>query len=122
MRKKYLALTRISCFEHYSNEEVDDNTYSAKWASLQQEIKSLLEKYDSQFVSHETIFVNKTKQSVCQCDECGHWLIDRERNPAGIDNNCGDQIHNGATHQGKNLCEMCLPGDHRWGIDTSAYA
>ncbi|MBV1889301.1 MAG: hypothetical protein KUG67_03550 [Proteobacteria bacterium] len=114
MGKKYLAVTKINCLSHYTKEEAEGDAYFEKWDKLAVELKALLKKYDIDFVEHETQFLNKKKNSLCQCDECKRWMTDREKNPVGMNSEHPTLIYNGASYKGKNLCEMCLPEDHRW--------
>ena len=84
MGKKYLAVTKINCLSHYTKEEAEGDAYFEKWDKLAVELKALLKKYDIDFVEHETQFLNKKKNSLCQCDECKRWMTDREKNPVGM--------------------------------------
>ncbi len=45
-----------------------------------------------------------------RCSNCGGWVTDREK-PNYIEGLC-----DGATHDGKLLCDECLPSDHRWAF------
>ena len=43
-----------------------------------------------------------------KCSKCGQWTTDREKSDTVAD------ICNGATVDGKLLCDECLPSDHKW--------
>lgn len=45
-----------------------------------------------------------------KCSKCGQWTTDREK----TDTVAG--ICNGATVDGKLLCDECLPSDHKWAF------
>lgn len=45
-----------------------------------------------------------------RCVNCGAWVTDREK-PDAIPELC-----NGATVNGKLLCDECLPSEHRWAF------
>lgn len=45
-----------------------------------------------------------------RCAECDGWVTDCER-PEPLDGLC-----NGATHDGRLLCDEHLPPDHRWAF------
>jgi len=47
-------------------------------------------------------------------------MVNRDQNPTKFDNNVLYQdltwvVLEGGTHEGKSLCEECLPTNHRWG-------
>ncbi len=44
------------------------------------------------------------------CENCGCWVTDREKDEPifGLDD--------GATYNGKLLCDECLPPNHRWAF------
>lgn len=45
-----------------------------------------------------------------KCSKCGQWTTDREK-PDKVAGIC-----NGATVDGKLLCDECLPSDHKWAF------
>ncbi|GMA98257.1 hypothetical protein [Pelosinus sp. IPA-1] len=45
-----------------------------------------------------------------KCSKCGQWTTDREKI------NAIKGICNGATVDGKLLCDECLPSDHKWAF------
>jgi hypothetical protein len=47
-------------------------------------------------------------------------MVNRDKNPAGFSDNelaieIDHVIYDGGEHEGKKLCEECLPYTHRWG-------
>lgn len=124
MNKKYLAINRIHCFDEYTKDEVEGDRFFEKWEVLELELKELLAKHGLMYKSHDAMFVNKVKQSLSNCVQCGNWMVDREMNPVGMpEDEFKEEIYDGACIDSKPLCEMCLPGDHRWGIEGNpAYA
>jgi hypothetical protein len=45
-----------------------------------------------------------------KCSSCGAWTTDREKDEPI------EGLTNGATVDGKLLCDECLPEDHKWAF------
>ena len=113
---KNLAITKISCTTEYSKSEIEQDIPDEKIERLREELTALLSKYGFEYQYGETCFLNKQKYSIRNCEKCGHYMVDRVTNPAGLDLSYDDQIiiFDGALLNGKLLCEECLPSGHRW--------
>lgn len=60
--------------------------------------------------SCSTVILDPVSMNCGQCATCRRWTTDREKiNPLL-------QLCNGATFEGKLLCDECLPEDHRWSF------
>jgi hypothetical protein len=112
----YIAINKINCFADISEKEFIEETLIEKIEKLKHELKSLLSKYNIDFESIETFYLNKNKYSIVKCENCNHLMIDRETNPvkSEIESIADDIIYDGAKFLDKYLCEDCLPKDHRW--------
>lgn len=112
----YIAINKINCFAEISEKEFIEDTFIERINKLNDELKSLLSKYNIEFKSTETLYLNKKKYSIVKCEKCNHLMIDREKNPAKseLDLFADDIIYDGAKHSDKYLCEDCLPANHRW--------
>jgi hypothetical protein len=115
---KNFAITKFSCTAEYSTSEIEDDIPGEKIERLREEITALLSKYGFEYQYGETHFLNKSKYSICNCETCGHYMVDRATNPAGLDLNDDTQIiiFDGALLNGILLCEECLPPGHRWSV------
>ena len=113
---KNLAITKFSCITEYSTSEIEEDLPGEKIERLREEITALFSKYGLEYQYSEMHFLNKLKYSICNCEKCGHYMVDRVTNPAGLDLRDDDQIiiFDGALLNGKLLCEECLPSGHRW--------
>ncbi len=117
---KQIAIRKhYSCFETTSD-EVHDDSFGGNLDKLDEELRSVFKKYGLKMLESETRFLPLQKLSVFNCEECNHLMINRDMNPTKFDD--GDLysdlnwvVHDGGTHDGKNLCEECLPVTHRWG-------
>ena len=119
---KNIALRKF--FFHYEldSSEINDLSYEKNLEKFDEELLLLIEKYGIKFGESITRFLPMKKMSVMYCEQCNHLFMNRDQNPAGFD---GDEmfqddgleyvILNGGTHDEKNLCEECLPVEHRWG-------
>ncbi len=117
---KQLAIRKhYSCFSTNSS-EIDECLFDEKMAQLDEELRVIFKKYGLSLLQHETRFIPFKKMSLCYCEECNQLMINRDKNPCRFD---GDWLYSdlrfvvldGGTHEGKELCEECLPLSHRWG-------
>ncbi len=60
--------------------------------------------------SSSSIMLNPLTMNCGRCSNCHGWVTDREK-PNSI-----DELNNGATVEGRLLCDECLPEDHRWAF------
>ena len=121
---KQFAIRRFYSYFETSSEEIDGNSFDEKLEKLDEEIKTLLSKYGLELLSHDTRFVPIEKMSAAKCEQCGNLMINRDKNPArfnkedlwiDLDSDYNSVIWDGGTHEGKELCMVCLPLEHRWG-------
>lgn len=56
--------------------------------------------------SCSTVVLDPGSMNCGQCSTCGRWTTDREKSDPLL------QLCNGATFEGKLLCDDCLPEDH----------
>lgn len=63
-----------------------------------------------QWNSSSSLVLDSEALNCDKCSNCGQWTTDREK-PDAIDGIC-----NGATVDGKLLCDECLPADHKWAF------
>ncbi|WP_444894536.1 hypothetical protein ACJJIE_10320 [Microbulbifer sp. TRSA001] len=117
---KQIAIRKyFSCFETTSD-EIHDDSFGEHLEKLDEELRAVFEKYGLKMLESETRFLPYQKLSVFNCEKCNHLMINRDMNPTKFDE--GDLysdlhwvVYDGGTHEGKNLCEECLPVTHRWG-------
>ena len=82
---------------------------------LSRDIKKILEKYDIPYQGYEILTLNKNKYSITSCEKCKNLMINRDENPIGIEEECFfSMLYDGGLVEERQLCEMCLPEDHRW--------
>lgn len=115
---KNLAITKFSCTTEYSTSEIEGDLPGEKIERLREEITALFSKHGLEYQYSETHVLNKQKYSICNCGKCGHYMVDRVTNPAGLDVSDDAQIiiFDGALLNDKLLCEECLPSGHRWSV------
>ena len=115
---KNLAITSIHCTAEVSISEIDAGTPGEQFEGMRNQLIELLKKHGYQYQRAETYFLNTNKYSITNCQRCGHYMVDREANPAGIENPVEHEIiiNDGALLEGKFLCEQCLPSGHRWSV------
>ena len=117
---KQIAIKKTYSYFSTSSEEIENCAFDKKLEQLNKELKSVFSKYGLTLAEHETVFIPQSKMSLFHCENCNHLMINRDLNPARFDNSeCFNDltlvIRDGGTHEGKNLCEECLPTSHRWG-------
>ena len=83
-------------------------------------MRALLKKYGIESSDSYTTFFGLEKYSICNCESCGQLMVNRDKNPSGFSGNelateIEYVIYDGGEHEGKTLCEECLPFSHRWG-------
>ncbi len=120
---KHIAIRKMFSYFYTTSEEIDTGEFDDKLYELNKEIKKLLSKYGLQSAGDCTSFYGMKKYSITHCDKCGHLMADRDLNPIGFSSNELAEdieyvIYNGGQHEGKTLCENCLPLTHRWGLHS----
>ena len=122
---KTFAIRRTYSYIEIDSREINENSFDQKLEELDQEIKTLHDKYHVNFICNDTRFIPSEKMSVGVCESCQNLMINRDKNPAGFDSESlwSDAVQdttlfilNGGTYEGKELCMECLPVSHRWGL------
>lgn len=118
-------MKQIVIRKHYSyfltdSSEMKGNINDAKMDKFDEELRELLNKHNMSLILHETRFIPMDKMSVCYCNQCNNFMVNRDLNPAGFDGcelytDLDYVIYDGGVHEGRNLCSSCLPVTHRWG-------
>jgi|GEM_PF-1761630 len=121
---KQFAIRRLYSYFETTSEDIDSGSFDQNLEALDEELKSLLEKYGLKLINQDTRFVPMVKLSAKKCDRCDNLMINRDKNPAGfnreqlwvdLDADYNFVIWDGGTHEGEELCMECLPIEHRWG-------
>jgi len=121
---KQFAIRRLYSYFETTSEDIDSGSFDQNLEALDEELKSLLEKYGLKLINQDTRFVPMAKLSAKKCDRCDNLMINRDKNPAGfnreqlwvdLDADYNFVIWDGGTHEGEELCMECLPIEHRWG-------
>ena len=78
--------------------------------SNDQIIKVGTDEVEVQWKGTSTLILDPNKINCGKCANCRSWVTDREKiNPVL-------ELCNGATFEGKLLCDECLPEHHRWAF------
>ncbi len=117
---RQVAIRKHYSFFKTSSEEIENCSFDAKMEQLDEELKAVFNKYGLEMAETETCFLPLQKLSIYHCEKCNHLMVNREQNPTKFDDNelyrdLNWVVLDGGTHDGKNLCEQCLPTTHRWG-------
>ncbi len=118
-------MKQIAIWKHYScfttsSEEIENCSFDEKLEQLDEELRTVYEKYGLSMLQHEGRFIPLEKMAAGYCEKCGSLMINRDKNPARFD---GDPLYSdlayivldGGNYEGQQLCEECLPIEHRWG-------
>ncbi len=117
LKMSYIVVSNIKCITKISDLEFEEDVLDEKEESFREDLRELIAKYGFDFKFIESLFVNEKKYSVCECEKCGHLMINRDKNPIGYDSeNIEDVVINGGDYEGMTMCEECLPKEHRWGL------
>lgn len=120
---KQIAIKRTFSFYFTNSDETNSGVLDQKYEKLHHEMIELFEKYDVQMAESCTSYYGVEKYSIEHCESCQKLMINRDKNPAGFGNSefvedAKFTIINGGILDGKNLCEECLPINHRWGLHS----
>ena len=66
--------------------------------------------FDLKWIATSSHTLDDANENCGKCSNCGAWTTDREK-PNYI-----PELNDGATVEGKLLCDECLPSDHRWAF------
>lgn len=118
---KQIAIRKYYSFFNIETNEIESDSFDEKMELLDADLKAVFYKHGIEMSGSETRFLPIEKLSIFKCENCNQLMVNRDRNPMkfesnGIDNSDLDWvILDGGSHEGKNLCEECLPLLHRWG-------
>jgi hypothetical protein len=117
---KKIAIRKNFSYFYTNSIEIASGGFDDKLEALDLEMKALLKKYGIEGGLGHTTFYGLEKYSICNCEQCGHLMVNRDQNPAGFSGNelvaeIEYLIYDGGELEGKKLCEECLPFTHRWG-------
>ena len=113
---KHLQPTKLWLRKYRDEHDIDTDAIDA----LMDEINPILEKHGFMSSMSETFSIGIVKNSIYECEDCGQIFVNRDENPAGLDKDYLPEdiniiIYDGGSHDGKQICELCLPHTHRWG-------
>jgi hypothetical protein len=117
---KHIAVKKVFSYYYTDSDEIENCSLDEKMDSLDSELRQLFVKYGVTVAEGYTSFYGVDKYSIELCQQCGHLMINRDKNPAGLPaaSWAADLewvFSDGGTVDGKTLCERCLPHSHRWG-------
>lgn len=78
--------------------------------SNDQIIKVGTDEVDLQWEGTSTVILDPNLINCGKCSNCGSWVTDREKDDPVL------ELCNGATFEGKLLCDECLPEHHMWAF------
>ncbi len=117
---KHIAIGKIFTSFFTTTEEMDGDGYDKRLGSFYTEFRALCKKHNIDFADSYMSLLGMEKYAIHSCDSCNKLMLNRDKNPTGF----GEEAHNselnwvvmdGGEHEGKLLCEDCLPSTHRWG-------
>jgi len=117
---KQIAIRKHFSYFKTNSEEIQSNSFDEKLDQLDEELRAVFKKYGLEMVERQTQFLPIQKLSIFHCEQCNQLMVNRDMNPTKFDSNglyddLSYVVLDGGTHDGKNLCEECLPFAHRWG-------
>jgi len=114
MEGKKTVLIRVAYLVELPEEDINsDDGVLDRLTSLIGEDKNLVvnqKEIEVKWNSTSSLILEPDELNCDKCSNCGQWVTDREK-PKAITELC-----NGATVDGKLLCDDCLPSDHRWAF------
>lgn len=114
MEKKKTVLIKVAYLVELTEEEINsDGNVLDRLSDLISEDKKLVinqKVIELEWNHTSALILDPNKPNCGKCSKCGQWVTDREK-PDAIAELC-----NGATVDGKLLCDECLPYDHRWAF------
>ncbi|MEH6737427.1 MAG: hypothetical protein V7695_02625 [Sulfitobacter sp.] len=117
--KQIVFLKHLSLFET-TTDEMEDRLDECRLRALYDDLGVVFEKHGIDLKSYEVSSLPMQKMSIQYCNVCNQLMVNRDLNPTKFGTDVIYAEHNelcldGGTHEGKNLCEECLPVLHRWG-------
>jgi hypothetical protein len=118
---KQIAIRKHFSYFTTTSSEINGCVFDEKIEKFDEEFHELLKKYGFTSLAHETRFIPIEKMSLCYCEKCNELMVNRDKNPTRFDrdefyNDLAYIILDGGIHEGKELCQECLPVTHRWGL------
>jgi hypothetical protein len=116
MENKKTVIINVSYLVELSDDELDlnnDNSTLDKIISEIGEDKNLLvndRNIEFKWTRTSSLLLEPKEMNCGRCVSCGQWTTDKEK-PNDI-----KEICNGATVDGRLLCDDCLPPNHRWAF------
>jgi len=114
MNNKKTVLIRVAYLVELSEEDInnDEGMLNKITDELDESKKICIDDVDISLEwNYTSSLVLDSKSLNCgKCSNCGQWTTDREK-PNSVVGVC-----NGATVDGKLLCDECLPPNHRWAF------
>ena len=113
---KHLQPTKLWITKTTSEHDIDEHAVDA----LREELLPIIEKHGFSLSRAETFSLGLERYSIGNCGKCAQLFVNRDVNPCGIDKEYVPEdvamiIYDGGSHDGQQLCELCLPHNHRWG-------
>lgn len=109
MKNKISVLLNVSfLFEADENELNEDfNNYDKLQNEIIKKVEEIGKDYNLKWESSQQIVLDEKNMNCGHCVNCGCWVtdLDKEATISGL--------NRGAIHNGKLLCDECLPKDHK---------
>jgi len=117
---KQIAIGKMFTYFYTESKEIEGCALDDRLDNFRIEIRELLKKYDMELGESWTTFFGLEKFSITNCEKCDQLMMNRDKNPAGLnDSELNADINmvilDGGESDNKLLCEECLPFTHRWG-------
>jgi hypothetical protein len=117
--KQIVFLKHLSLFET-TTDDMEDRFNEFTLKALYDDLRVVFEKHGIDLKSYEASSLPMEKMSIQHCNVCNQLMVKRDLNPTKFGTDVSyaeyDELWlDGGTHEGKNLCEECLPVSHRWG-------
>ncbi|MCA9976384.1 MAG: hypothetical protein KC413_11560 [Anaerolineales bacterium] len=104
------VLISVNFLAEIPDDVVDDPEFN-ELNKLENELADLAEKINSEikleWESIQTIVLNPNTMNCGKCESCGRWVSNREANDSI------PQLNIAGMHEGKLLCDECLPKNHK---------
>ncbi len=114
---KHIQLSQLLLSRVDNLSDIDDQAI----ARVVEELLPIIQQHGFTFETWVSVQLGLSKYSIQDCEACGQRFVNRDQNPAGLDpdyvpDSTPYAIMDGGTHEGRKLCEECLPITHRWGL------
>lgn len=105
------------------SQEKDDEDLEETLDEMSDEIEKVFQKYNIEYRYYELMMIDSNRYSIGKCEECGNFMVNRDKNPAGIEEylECYFEcVYDGGESNNQLLCENCLPLEHRWSSKSKS--